>query len=206
MHINWLGQTCVKLQTKNLKDEDIVILIDPYKPDSGDFPRNFSPDVVLYSKTAKNSVTVSDSAFVVETLGEYEIKDNMIYAIAANDKDMIFKISAEGMNIVHLGQIKEKISEHIIEKLGTPDILFVPVGDAEKTLDSKAAGEVVSMLEPRIIIPIAFKCDTDPKAMPIDNFLKEIGLKPESVEKKIILKKKDLPQEETKIFILEKNY
>lgn len=206
MHINWLGQTCVKLQTKNLKDEDIVILIDPYKPDSGDFPRNFSPDAVLYSKTAKDSVTISDSAFVIEHLGEYEIKDNMIYAIAANNKDMIFKISAEGMNVVHLGNIKEKISEHIIEKLGTPDILFVPVGDTGKTLDPKMAGEMVSMLEPRVVIPIAFKCDTDPKAMPIENFIKETGLKPESVEKKIILKKKDLPQEETKIFVLEKNY
>ncbi|HRY36615.1 MAG TPA: MBL fold metallo-hydrolase [Candidatus Magasanikbacteria bacterium] len=206
MHINWLGQTCVKLQTKNLKDEDIVILINPYKPDSGDFPRNFSPDVALYSHSSKDSVTVSDSAFMVETLGEYEIKDNMIYAIAANEKEMIFKISAEGMNIVHLGSIKEKISEHIIEKLGTPDILFVPVGDAGKTLDPKAAREVVSMLEPRVVIPIAYQCDTDPKALPIENFIKESGLKSETTEKKIILKKKDLPQEETKMFILEKNY
>jgi len=206
MHINWLGQTCVKLQTKNLKDEDTVILIDPYKPDAGEFPRNFSPDAVLYSKTSKDSVTISDSAFVVETLGEYEVKDNMIYAIAANETEMIFKISAEGMNIIHLGNIKEKISEHIIEKLGTPDILFIPVGDAGKTLDPKAAGEVVSMLEPRVVIPIAFKCDTDPKAMPIENFIKATGLKPEIVEKKIIIKKKDLPQEETKIFVLEKNY
>ncbi len=206
MHINWLGQTCVKLQTKNLKDEDIVILINPYKPETGDFPRNFSPDAALYSNSAKDSVTISDSAFIVETLGEYELKDNMIYAIAANEKDMIFKISAEGMNIVHLGGIKEKISEHIIEKLGTPDILFIPVGNAGKTLDPKTAGEIVSMLEPRVVVPIAFKCDTDPKALPIDNFIKETGLKPETVEKKIIIKKKDLPQEETKILVLEKNY
>lgn len=206
MHINWLGQTCVKLQTKNLKDEDIVILIDPYKPEKGEFPRNFSPDVVAYSNTKENSVTISDSAFIVDTLGEYEVKDNMVYAIAANDKEMIFKISAEGMNIVHLGSMKEKLSEHIIEKLGTPDILFIPVGDAGKTLDPKKAGEVVAMLEPRIVIPIAFQCDTDPKAMPVENFIKETGLKPETVEKKIIIKKKDLPQEETKILVLEKNY
>ncbi|HNU96327.1 MAG TPA: MBL fold metallo-hydrolase [Candidatus Magasanikbacteria bacterium] len=206
MHINWLGQTCVKLQTKNLKDEDIVIIIDPYKPEKGDFPRNFSPDVVLYSKTAKDSVTISDSAFIIETLGEYEVKDNMIYALAANDQEMIFKISAEGMNIVHLGNVKEKISEHIIEKLGTPDILFLPVGNGEKSLDPKKAREAVSILEPRVIIPIAYQCDTDPKALPVESFLKEIGLKPEITEKKIIIKKKDLPQEDTKIFVLEKNY
>ncbi len=206
MHINWLGQTCVKIQTKNLKDEDIVIIIDPYKPEKGDFPRNFSPDVVLYSKTAKDSVTISDSAFVVETLGEYEVKDNMIYAIDANEKEMIFKISAEGMNIVHLGNVKEKISESVIEKLGTPDILFLPIGNGEKSLDPKKAREAVSILEPRVIIPIAYKCDTDPEALPLENFLKEIGIKPETTDKKIIIKKKDLPQEDTKIFVLEKNY
>lgn len=206
MHINWLGQTCVKLQTKNLKDEDIVIIIDPYKPEKGDFPRNFSPDVVLYSKTAKDSVTISDSAFTIETLGEYEVKDNMIYAIAANNQEMVFKISAEGMNIVHLGTIKEKISESVIEKLGTPDILFLPVGNGEKSLDPKKAREAVSILEPRVIIPIAYQCDTDPNAMPLENFLKEIGIKPETTDKKIIIKKKDLPQEDTKIFVLEKNY
>ncbi|MDO9509693.1 MAG: MBL fold metallo-hydrolase, partial [Candidatus Magasanikbacteria bacterium] len=178
----------------------------PYKPEKGDFPRNFSPDVVVYSNTKENSVTISDSAFIIDTLGEYEIKDNMVYAIAVNNNEMIFKISAEGMNIVHLGNIKDKLSEHIIEKVGTPDILFIPVGDSEKTLDPKKAGEVISMLEPRIVIPIAFQCDTDPKAMPVENFIKEIGLKPETVEKKIIIKKKDLPQEETKIFVLEKNY
>lgn len=206
MHINWLGQTCIKLQTKNLKDEDVVILIDPYKPTKGDFPRNFSPDVAIYSKSSENSVTVSDSAFVVETLGEYDIKGNMVYAMAGNKTDLIFKISTEGMNVVHLGGIKEKISESIIEKIGTPDILFLPVGNADKTLDPKTARDVVSLLEPRIIIPIAYQCDTDPDASPLENFLKEIGIKPEITEKKFIIKKKDLPQEDSKLYILEKNY
>lgn len=206
MHINWLGQTCIKLQTKNLKDEDVVILIDPYKPTKGDFPRNFSPDVAIYSKGSENSVTVSDSAFVVETLGEYDIKGNMVYAMAGNKTDLIFKISTEGMNVVHLGGIKEKISESIIEKIGTPDILFLPVGNADKTLDPKTARDVVSLLEPRIIIPIAYQCDTDPDASPLENFLKEIGIKPEITEKKFIIKKKDLPQEDSKLYILEKNY
>lgn len=206
MHINWLGQTCIKLQVKNLKDEDVVILIDPYKPSKGDFPRNFSPDVAVYSKTTKDSVTISNSAFTVETLGEYDVKGNMIYAIAGNKSDLIFKISAEGLNIVHLGSAKEKMSESVLEKIGVPDILFLPVGNAEKTLSPKIACDMISLLEPRIIIPIAYQCDTDPEAAPIENFLKEIGIKPEIVEKKLIIKKKDLPQEETKLFILEKNY
>ena len=46
----------------------------------------------------------------------------------------------------------------------------------------------------------------DPKAKPVSDFIKELGLKPEVTDKKIIIKAKDLPQEETKLYILEKNY
>jgi hypothetical protein len=51
---------------------------------------------------------------------------------------------------------------------------------------------------------VAYHCDTDPDAAPVTAFIKELGLKPEATEKKVIIKKKDLPQEETKLIVLEK--
>ncbi len=35
MHISWLGGTTLKIQAKPLAD-DVVILLDPYKPEAGD--------------------------------------------------------------------------------------------------------------------------------------------------------------------------
>jgi hypothetical protein len=207
MHINWLGQTCVKLQTKNLKDEDVVILIDAYKPKTGDFPRSFSPDLALFSMGLNEAVTLSQDPFILDSYGEVEKKDVMVYSFPGDKNSKVFKIGAEGMNIVHLGNITQKPNAEIMGKISSPDILLIPVGGDGKTLlDPQTAGDLVTALEPRIIIPIAHNCDTDPKAKPITDFIKEIGLKPEATEKKIIIKKRDLPEEETRLIILEKNY
>jgi L-ascorbate metabolism protein UlaG (beta-lactamase superfamily) len=209
MHINWLGQTCVKLQSKNTKDEDVVILIDPYRPSFGEFPRSFSPNIVLYSKGEDGSATMSQGPFAVQTLGEVELKDTMIYALPGPEgtNDIVFKIISEGLTIAHLGRLSKKLNTETIAKLGSPDILFIPVGGEKSgTLDAEDAAATVTALEPRIIIPVAYRCDTDPKAADVNDFIKTLGLKPEATDKKFIIKKKDLPQEETKLYILEKNY
>ncbi len=202
MHISWLGQTCIKLQSKNL-EKDVVILIDPYKPKKGDFPRSFSPDVALFSAGMNDAAAVSD-AFTVNSLGEMEVKGLMIFAVPSSEQDLIYKLNLEGINMVHLGRLKKPLQSAEMEKIMSPDILFIPVGGGESYLDIKAAAELANTLEPRIIIPMGYNCDTDPDAAPLATFVKELGLKPETTEKKIIIKKKDLPQEETKLMVLEK--
>lgn len=204
MHINWLGQTCVKLQTKNLKDEDAVILIDAYKPDKGDFPRSFSPQIALFSRGQKQASTLSQNPFTISTLGEYEIKDAMVYALPGPDGQLIFKLIVEDLNLLHLGRLNKKLPQEMIGNLDNPDILFIPVG-GKNCLNAKAAVELIAALEPRVIIPIAHRCDIDTKAGSVNEFIKESGLKPDIAEKKIIIKKKDLPQEEARLIILEKN-
>ncbi len=203
MHINWLGQTCVKIQTKNL-DKDTKILINGYKPQKGNFPRSFALDIALFSSGDKNSVTLSQDPFVINTLGEFELNNIVIYSIPDQDPDnKIFKIISEGMTIVHLGNIKKEIGSKVMEQIMSPDILFLPVGD-EKYLSIKDAVKLVTDLEPRIIIPLSHKCDTDPTAKPISVFISEMGLKPEAESNKVIIKKKDLPQEEMQLFVISK--
>lgn len=207
MHINWLGQTCVKIQIKNLKDEDVVILLDAYKATQGDFPRSFSPNVALFSHGEKDAATLSQDPFVLNTLGEVEIKDVMIYSLPGDNTSAVFKIIAEGITLVHLGTIIKKPDSATIGKLNGPDILLLPVGgDGKSLIDPALAAELCTAIEPRIVIPIAYQCDTDPKAAPLSQFIKESGMKAEETEKKLIIKKKDLPQEETILKVLEKNY
>jgi L-ascorbate metabolism protein UlaG (beta-lactamase superfamily) len=201
MHITWLGQTCVKLQTK-YQDEDVTVLIDAYRPDKGEFPRNFSPTIALFSNGDKDAATVGQ-AFVLSTLGEVELKEVMVTTWPA-ENTIIFKINAEGMALVHLGRLAKKPSVEDLEKIGHVDILVVPVGGGS-LLDAEDAAAIVTTLEPRMVVPIAYHCDTDPNAKPVAEFIKEMGLKPDTTDKKIIVKKKDLPQEETKLMILEKS-
>lgn len=202
MHITWLGQTCLKLQTKHL-DEDVTILIDAYRPAKGDFPRSFSPNVALFSHGSENAATLSQNPFVLDTLGECEIKGAMITAWPADNGNIIFKINAENIALAHLGKMKKKMEIAELEKLGNIDILCLPVGGGEYLTPEEAA-DLVTALEPRIVIPLGYKCDTDPATAPVNAFIKELGLKPEVMDKKVIIKKKDLPQEETKLYVLEK--
>jgi len=204
MHISWLGQTCVRLQTKNM-DEDITVIIDGYKPSTGEFPRSFSPQIALYSHGEDNVTTLSQEPFIISTSGECEIKGVMCYSHPCQD-GQVFKINSENLNLIHLGKITKKLDAEIIEKLGTPDILFVPVGGTPNYLSLNDVADMITAMAPRIVIPIAYQCDSDPKAGTLSDFIKIVGLKPDVTDKKIIIKKKDLPAEETKLMVLEKNY
>ena len=203
MHINWLGQTCIKIQTKN-DEQEAKIVINPYKPDKGNFPRNLSTDIALFSSGIKDSVTLSQNSFIIETSGKFELKNIVVYSIPHQKENLIFKFSTEDMVIVHLGKLNKKIDSNTMEKIMSPDILFIPVGGNDTYLDAKTAAELANELEPRIIIPIGHKCDSDPTADPVSKFVSEIGLRMDNGDNKVIIKKKDLPQEETQLIVLNK--
>ncbi len=204
MHLSWLGQTCVKLQTK-FKDEEVTVLIDGYKPEDGDFPRSFSPQVALFSAGSENASTLSQNTFIIDTLAECEVKEVLVTAWPTEAGSLVFKINTENLSIVHLGRMSKKPDMVNLEKIGSIDILFIPVGGGKNCLSPEDASELVAALEPRIVIPMGYQCDSDKTAKPISEFIKELGLKPEVTDKKIIIKKKDLPQDETKLMILEKS-
>ncbi len=203
MHISWLGQTAIKIQTKHV-DQDIVTLIDAYRPKQGDFPRSLNAHVALFSRGSDGSITLTGEPLIINTLGEFDTKGLLITGIAGPEGTTIFKLSVEGIHLVHLGKIKEKISDEMIEAIGRVDILIVPVGGNATYLSPVDASATVTSLEPRIIIPVAHQTDTDPQAHSIESFIKEIGLKPEATDKKLTIKAKDLPADETKLFLLEK--
>jgi len=186
-------------------DEDITVIIDGYKPSTGEFPRSFSPQIALYSHGEDNVTTLSQEPFIISTSGECEIKGVMCYSHPCQD-GQVFKINSENLNLIHLGKITKKLDAEIIEKLGTPDILFVPVGGTPNYLSLNDVADMITAMAPRIVIPIAYQCDSDPKAGTLSDFIKIVGLKPDVTDKKIIIKKKDLPAEETKLMVLEKNY
>lgn len=203
MHISWLGGTAIKLQTKSL-DSEVVIAIDPYRPTVGTFPRSLGPDIALFTSGRGNGVTLAGNPFVLDTPGECDIKGVLITAVPGGEiGQTMLRIDAEGMSIAHLGRTDRPLSEAEREVLAEIDILFVPVG-GHGCYDTETAVKTVNDLEPRVVIPIAFQSDNEPEAKPVDAFLKELGGNGGTRETKIILKKKDLPTEDTQVIILNK--
>ena len=201
MHISWLGNTAFKFVFKPA-EEDVVVVIDPYKPTAGTFPRNLSADIGLYSRGEENTITLGNP-FVLSTPGECEIKGVLVTAAYGDGSDqLMFRIDSENLSIGHLGMAKKPLNERQTELLSGVDVLIVPVGENE-CYDAEAASKVANALEPKVVIPMAFKSDNDPKAKPVEEFLKEMGAKVQP-EKKLIIKKKTLPEEGTQVMVVDK--
>lgn len=203
MHLSWLGSTGVKIQAKP-SDRDLSVIIDPYKTDTGNFPRSLTPDIALFSRGEKNSITLSGEPFVIATPGEFEIKGVLVSAVSGfQPGEIFFRVDAEGVSVGHLGLINQELKENQLEVLSDVDVLFIPVG-GKNSLTADMAVKIINAIEPRMVIPMAYKSDVDPQADDLSVFLKAMGTPAMAAEKKIIIKKSQLPQEETKVAILEK--
>ncbi|MFA6427167.1 MAG: MBL fold metallo-hydrolase [Candidatus Magasanikbacteria bacterium] len=203
MHISWLGSTAIRIQTKPF-DKDIVIVIDPYRPEHGTFPRSLTPDIALFTHGEKDSITLSGEPFVLSMPGEVDTKGVLITAVEGHEPGQtMLRIDSEQLCVGHIGLINKPLTSRQLELFSNIDILCVPVGQGEG-FDAEAAVKLINEIEPRIVIPMAFKSDNDPQAKPVELFLKEIGAQQVTPETKAIVKKKDLPEEETKVIVLQK--
>lgn len=190
-------------------------MIDPFGKEIGLRPPRIKDDIVLVTHDHQDHNNISEvnpEAFVINTPGEYEKQGIQIRGITSfHDKsggkergpNTIYVIKAEDMAVCHLGDFgQEKFEEHQLEEIGDVDILMVPIGGTY-TIDYKEAVNVVSQIEPKIVIPMHYKIkDLKLDIAGPEKFLKEIGIAPEKVDK-FRIAKKNLPVEETKLILFE---
>jgi len=211
VNINWLGFSCFKINSK-IGDTEVDIVTDPFGPSSGlKLPRNLSADIVTVSheNEAHNFVEgVGGNIFVMRTPGEVEEKGVFIYGIhskAADGKtnNTLFRLEVGDISIAHLSDIAHEFTGEELEQLEDVDILLVPVG-GENGATIKQAVNLINQIQPRIVIPMHYKIsELKSDLLPVDKFLKEIGAKSETMPK-LKIAKKDLPQDEMKVVVLER--
>jgi L-ascorbate metabolism protein UlaG (beta-lactamase superfamily) len=73
--------------------------------------------------------------------------------------NIIFKIQAEGISVVHCGDIGEIVPDTTAEAIGAVDVLMVPVGDVY-TINGAEAVEVMKKLRPKLVIPMHYLTPT----------------------------------------------
>jgi L-ascorbate metabolism protein UlaG (beta-lactamase superfamily) len=213
MIITWLGQSAFKLQDK-ISSDGITVVTDPYGKETGLKMPSFEADIVTVSHDHldhNNVEALRGNPFIIDCAGEYDTKGILIEGIDSyHDEEegklrggnIIYRIEIDDISIVHLGDLGHILSNEQLEKLVGTDILLVPVG-GKYTLDAKKAVEVISQIEPRIVIPMHYKVDglAYEDFDSIEKFIKEIGIEP-SREEKLKISKKDLPQEDMELVIL----
>jgi len=212
MIITWQGHSCFKIQDK-VGPEGVTVVTDPFNKETGLKVPNFEADIVTVShdhKDHNNIDALRGKPFVIECAGEYDFKGVLIEGIdsyhddqkgAVRGGNIMYRIEIDDISVAHLGDLGDILDNAQIEKLIGTDVLLIPVGGTY-TLDAKKAVEVISQIEPRIVIPMHYKTkDLKIDLDVIDKFIKEIGITP-TYEEKLKISKKDLPSEDMELVIL----
>lgn len=213
MDIYWGGQALFKIKGKT-----VTVVIDPFDPEIGlKLPKDLSADAVLVTHSHhdhNNAAAVSGNPLVFDGPGEYEVKGAIMTGInsfhdsengSQRGLNTIYQLIIDDLNIVHLGDLgQHELTETQVAQIDNADILLIPVGGVY-TISGKEASQIVSQLEPKIIIPMHYKvAGLKFELEGVENFLKEMGAENVAPQPKLSVTKDKLP-EEPQVVVLSKS-
>lgn len=154
-----------------------TITIDPFNDDIGHPKPDVAPDAVVISHEHfdhNNVGLIKGSPKVIrglanegktwatldEQVGSVRIKSVPTYHDAeqgaARGKNAVTIYEAEGLRVVHLGDLGHLLTDEQVRAIGKVDVLMIPVG-GHYTIGPAEADTVIGQLKPRIVIPMHFK-------------------------------------------------
>lgn len=214
MEITWFGHSCFRL-----RERAVSVVTDPYGKDLGLVLPRVRADLVTVSHNADdhNYVRGVKSGFrMLAGPGEYEVSGVFVTGLelrgerkkkepASKPRNTVFLFEFDDLTICHLGDLDHvPHQDQVEETLSEVDVLLIPVGGGE-SLNAVQASEVVSLLEPRIVIPMHYKVKglaPSIKLDPVTKFLKEMGLDKVPTQEILKVTHSTLP-EETEVVLLE---
>lgn len=183
-----------------------MVLTDPVDRSTGFAAVKQSVDVVTISHEHKghaNLGLVKPGFQVVRGPGEYEMHDIFITGIRTyhdgekgklRGYNTVYVIEVEGMRVCHLGDLGHALTEEHTEALSNIDVLLVPAGGGE-VLSPATAAEVVTALEPKLVIPMQFKTEIGDKSLgSVEDFCKHLGVPSPEPEDKLTLRASELTE------------
>jgi L-ascorbate metabolism protein UlaG (beta-lactamase superfamily) len=213
MEITWFGHSCFRL-----RDRAATVVTDPYGKDIGLLLPRVRADIVTVSHDAEDhnyDRGVKSGYKLLNGPGEYEVTSVFVTGLELRPdrkkketgqlRNTVFLFEFEDLTVCHLGDLDHVPSQAQVEEtLGQVDVLLIPVGGGE-SLTAAQASEVVSLLEPRIVVPMHYRIkglSPDIKLDPVSKFLKEMGLDNVPTQETLKVSHSALP-EETQVVLLE---
>ena len=211
MEIIWLGHSCFQLRGKNA-----TLITDPFSPQPGYSPGKLNAPIVTVSHNHAGhnyAEGVQGNPYVVHGPGEYEISDVLITGVAAYHDDKhgqergrntIYVIHMDELVLCHLGDLGHTLQEEQLEEVADADVLFVPIG-GQHSLNATQAAEVISQVEPRMVIPMHYRpvAPDEPRdaADPLNKFCREMGIEQVNTQPKVVVTRNNLPVEMQVVFL-----
>ncbi|MCX8024586.1 MAG: MBL fold metallo-hydrolase [Thermanaerothrix sp.] len=212
MEITWYGHSCFRITERNLA----TVVTDPYDHRAvGYAPLKLKADIVTVSHAAPGHnylAAVKGEPYVITGPGEYEIGGVFITGLQTNGtskksadepRNTLYLIEYNGINILHLGNLNRVPTQAEVESLGPVHIVLVPVGGGS-TLNAAKAAEVISLLEPNIVIPMHYATpESTVKLDGLNKFLKAMGLNEVTPQPALKVNSVNALPEETQVVVLE---
>jgi L-ascorbate metabolism protein UlaG (beta-lactamase superfamily) len=207
MEISWLGHSCFQLRGKN-----VTLITDPFSPQLGHSLGKISAPIVTISHNHPGhnfAGGVDGDPRIVRGPGEYEISDVLITGVASYHdnkhgqelgRNTIYIIHMDDLIICHLGDLGHILQEEQLEEVADADMLLVPIG-GQHTINAAQAAEVISQVEPHIVIPMHYSPPIDDAPNPLDKFCREMGIEAINPQPKLSITRSALPAE-TQVVIL----
>jgi len=215
MEITWYGHSCFRLTERSMA----TVVTDPYDSKQvGYEPLKVKGDVITIShNTPGHNFTsaVKGNTHIIDGPGEFEIGGVFITGIQTNGhtrktdgelRNTMYLFDYNGINVLHLGDVNRVPNQTEVEAIGPVHVALVPVG-AGGSLTAILATEVISLLEPNIVIPMHYatphSAATPLQLEPLSRFLKEMGLgNVETIPSLKVPSISSLP-DETRVVVLE---
>ncbi|OGK22227.1 hypothetical protein A2866_06205 [Candidatus Roizmanbacteria bacterium RIFCSPHIGHO2_01_FULL_39_8] len=205
MDIKYFGHSAFFLRSKDAK-----VVTDPFDPKMTGikFPKT-EADIVTISHQHEDhnyKEGISGTPLFIEMPGEYEKNGVRVTGFQTyHDKkkgeergeNVAYKIEADGISLLHCGDLGIVWEDSFIDQLGEINVLMVPVGGVY-TIDANEAIELVKKIEPSLVIPMHYKTamhSKDAAISPVDEFLKKMAVEAVSPTPKLTIKKEDLLDE-----------
>jgi len=201
-----------------LRGKNVTLIADPFSPQLG-HPQG---EPLKLGKVNAPIVTISHNhpghnfaegvggnPRVVRGPGEYEISDVLITGVASYHdnkrgaecgRNTIYVIHMDDLVICHLGDLGHTLQEEQLEEVADADVLLVPIS-GQHVLNAAQAAEVISQVEPRIVIPMHYPSGETPN--PLDKFCREMGIEAINSQSKLVITHSTLPAE-TQVVVLSK--
>lgn len=185
---------------------DLTLVFDPISKGSTLPAVRFGADIALISRNHPDMNGIEEVSFggkepfAITGPGEYEKEGVTVQGFLTKSQyglgkgqesavNTIYTVKLEGMTLLFLGALSDtSLPTDAKEAIDEIDVLFLPVG-GDGVLDPTEASKLVTMLEPKAVIPMHWSGMGEPKSL--EQFLKEEGETGEKADK-LTLKKKDV--------------
>ena len=161
IELRWLGHSCFRVESAGYS-----VVIDPFEPGSvpGFQPIHETADAVLCSHGhhdhgCREAVTLRSegaaSPFTVTALPSFH--DDQQGALRG--ENTIYLLEADGLRVVHFGDVGCMPAPEVLEKLKGVDAAMISVG-GHYTVGPQEAKAIVDAVEARVAVPMHYRSDS----------------------------------------------